>query len=1052
MTSHNKGFSSTLYSRIILLLLVVLIFQTLLPCALAKTDSDEIVAGVPSNFPPQYQVDARTGKPNGFAIDVMDEVARRSGINVRYVVYGNFSEVIAALRKGEIDLVPNLGITDERTNYTDFTTPFEASHIHIFLRSTSNGIKNIDDLAGRKVAVVAENQGYFIMKEHGGSELLVYNSMEEALMSLISGNADAMVYPEETLLRMVRQSGIEDRIKTTGDGLVEIKRAIGVRKGQPELYNKLDEAVKAFILTPEYEKLYMKWYGKPEPYWNTERVLAAVGSAIALVAAIFFIFHYFSVLRLNKKLADSLIQLEKSGESLHESEARLLEAQTTAHIGNWEWKIKTNELYWAEENYRIFGLSRDVKPSVEAFLNTVHPDDLKFVQKSIDDSLHGKPYNMDMHIIRPDGQERIFNARAKVFFDEENKPVRMSGTVQDITEGKLEEEKLKLFRDLIDRSNDSIFIVDPETGIILDANEKASSSLGYTRDELKNMHVYDFEVTLPDSFSWKEHVKEIQKNGSLIVDGLQRRKDGTIFPVEVSLKILEYGNKSRLVALARDTTERKQMMDKLIESEKRLAEAQRIAHIGNWELDLQTNEVHASEEAYRLLDATPNEMTTFDGFMSHVHPEDREIIRKSIERGIRETGTFEHEHRQILKDGSVRLIYARGKVAFDSAGKPVKIFGTAMDSTERKQAEKALKESEEKYHALMNEAADAILLADTNGNVLESNKKAEELLSYTKEEFSNMNMTQLHPKEELERTIRAFKASTTLYEGQVLRKDGKIIPVDITVSAIKYSGKKVIQGIFRDITDRKKSEEMSRENERLVYASKAKNDFLSNMSHELRTPLNSVIGFSELLKMKTIGDLNEKQEGYVDNIRYGGKHLLNVISDILDLSKLDAGKMELVMEYISVPETLNQTIVMVEEMAKKNKVSLKKELAPELEFIEADKQRFIQIVFNLLSNAIKFNRKEGGTVTVTTTREGDMAKFSISDTGIGIKEEDKNKLFNDFEQLDSGISKKYGGTGLGLAVTKKLVELHGGKIRVESEFGVGSTFTFMLPIKANKEK
>ena len=257
---------------------------------------------------------------------------------------------------------------------------------------------------------------------------------------------------------------------------------------------------------------------------------------------------------------------------------------------------------------------------------------------------------------------------------------------------------------------------------------------------------------------------------------------------------------------------------------------------------------------------------------------------------------------------------------------------------------------------------------------------------------------------------------------------------------------------MRDITERKKSEEMSRENERLVYASKVKNDFLSNMSHEIRTPLNAVIGFSELLKMKTIGDLNDKQEGYVDNIRYGGKHLLNVISDILDLSKLDAGKMELVIENISIPETLDRTIVMLEEMAKKSNVSLIKKLAPELEFIEADKQRLIQILFNLLSNAIKFNRKKGGTATITTNREGDMAKFSVSDTGIGIKEVDKNKLFKDFEQLDSGISKKYGGTGLGLAITKKLIELHGGKIWVDSELGAGSTFTFLLPIKANKDR
>ncbi len=321
MMAINRRHSSRLFVFLILSLLLAS-FTLQIPPALAAPDDKEVIAGVPANFPPQYQVDAKTGKPYGFAIDVMDEIARRSGIKVRYVVYGNWSGVTAALKKGEIDVVPNFGITDERKKYTDFTAPVETFQIKIFVRSTTEDINSIDDLAGRKVAVVSENQGYVIMKERGGTELLVYDSMEEALMALISGNADAMVYPEAPLLLVARQSGLEDHIKTTGESLAEIKRSIGVRKGQPELYNKLDETVKAFILTPEYEKLYQKWYGKPKPFWNTERVLAAVGIAIILAAVIFFVLHYFSVLRLNKKLADTLAQLETSEKSLRESEER----------------------------------------------------------------------------------------------------------------------------------------------------------------------------------------------------------------------------------------------------------------------------------------------------------------------------------------------------------------------------------------------------------------------------------------------------------------------------------------------------------------------------------------------------------------------------------------------------------------------------------------------------------------------------------------------------------------------------------------------------------
>ncbi|MFA4956603.1 MAG: PAS domain S-box protein [Candidatus Methanoperedens sp.] len=375
---------------------------------------------------------------------------------------------------------------------------------------------------------------------------------------------------------------------------------------------------------------------------------------------------------------------------------------------------------------------------------------------------------------------------------------------------------------------------------------------------------------------------------------------------------------------------------------------------------------------------------------------------------------------------------------------------------ERKCAEKALLESEDKYRALINDASDAILVADDKGNLLEVNKKAEELLGYTREELSNMNMTQIHPDQELERTISNFKEITkkgsgSLIDVQLLRKDRKTVSVDITASVIKYSGKKIIQGIFRDITERKKAEETRLENLRLEAADKAKSEFLANMSHELRTPLNASIGFSELLTMGMAGELSEKQKHYVDNILMSNQFLLALINDILDLSKIEAGKIELVLDKMSVPGTLKETLSLIKEMAMKHNVLLKTEFDPKLDIIEADKQRFKQILFNLLSNAVKFTKEEGGIVTIIAKKEGDMAQISVSDTGIGIKEENIGKLFHKFEQLESGISQKYGGTGLGLAITKQLAELHGGKIYVESKYGEGTTFTFALPLKTRTD-
>jgi signal transduction histidine kinase len=245
--------------------------------------------------------------------------------------------------------------------------------------------------------------------------------------------------------------------------------------------------------------------------------------------------------------------------------------------------------------------------------------------------------------------------------------------------------------------------------------------------------------------------------------------------------------------------------------------------------------------------------------------------------------------------------------------------------------------------------------------------------------------------------------------------------------------------------------ELRENRDQLVYVSKAKSEFLATMSHELRTPLNSIMGFSELLNQGIYGKLNEKQEHFVNNVLTSSKFLLDLINDILDLSKVEAGKFELVKGNMSVQVTIGETLTLIKEKALKHNILLKQEIDPQIDFIEADKQRFKQILFNLLSNAVKFSKKEGGTVTIKAKKEGDLAMFSVSDTGVGIKEEDMGKLFTEFAQANPEISKDYGGTGLGLAISKKLVELHGGTISVESRYGEGSTFTFTLPLKIKEE-
>lgn len=235
------------------------------------------------------------------------------------------------------------------------------------------------------------------------------------------------------------------------------------------------------------------------------------------------------------------------------------------------------------------------------------------------------------------------------------------------------------------------------------------------------------------------------------------------------------------------------------------------------------------------------------------------------------------------------------------------------------------------------------------------------------------------------------------------------------------------------------------------HANQVKSEFLSTMSHELRTPLNSILGFSDLLKQKMFGNLNEKQEHYVENIIRSSKHLLDLINDILDLSKIEAGKIEMTFEKTSLPILINETLELVKATAAKHNVDLKKNFDPEIELINADKQKFKQILFNLLSNAVKFSKDNGGTVTVTTKKDNEIVRISVSDTGIGIKKDDINKLFNKFQQIETCSPKKHIGTGLGLVISKQLVEMHGGRIWAESKYGEGTVFVFELPLDIIKK-
>lgn len=375
----------------------------------------------------------------------------------------------------------------------------------------------------------------------------------------------------------------------------------------------------------------------------------------------------------------------------------------------------------------------------------------------------------------------------------------------------------------------------------------------------------------------------------------------------------------------------------------------------------------------------------------------------------------------------------------------------------REKAEQALMESEDKFAKISTSAQDAIIMIDNKGMITFWNRAAEKMFDYTKEEVMGKDLHELIAPAEYRNSYKEGLAGfMTKGRGSAIgpiislkarKKTGDEFPVELSLSSfVLRDGTWNAAGIIRDITYRKKAEEALIDARITAEAAnRTKSEFLANMSHELRTPLNSIIGFSDMMLEGATGKLNEKQLKYIKNVSTSGHHLLTLINDILDLSKVDSGKMQMIYEPFPIIEVFNDLRNTLSNFAISKSISVDFTIDPDLNKIYADKLKLKQILYNLVSNAIKFT-PEKGSVHISASARSNMLHAEVRDTGIGINAEDQKKLFSAFTQLDSTYSRKYQGTGLGLVLVKKFVEMHGGRVWLESEIGKGSNFIFEIPL------
>ena len=389
--------------------------------------------------------------------------------------------------------------------------------------------------------------------------------------------------------------------------------------------------------------------------------------------------------------------------------------------------------------------------------------------------------------------------------------------------------------------------------------------------------------------------------------------------------------------------------------------------------------------------------------------------------------------------------------------------------SERKNAQETIKDSEKRYRDLFNSISDLVMIHDLKGRLLNVNPAVSKLCGYTGNEMVGRPISDfVAPKFRSrfqDEYLRRIKKQTQLEGVAVFQaKDGTERYIEFRNTLTCRAGAEpYISGSGRDITEQMKSKKaLEKAKQDAEAANQAKSEFLANMSHELRTPLNHIIGFTEIILDKNFGELNATQEEYLNDVWISSRHLLSLINDILDLSKVEAGKLELESSEVDLRILLENSLIMVKEKALKKGISLSIEINGIPETIKADERKLKQIQYNLLSNAVKFS-SEGGQVEVNA-RIGGLGKdsdlgypefniqhtnwihISVADTGIGLSKEDLDRIFNPFEQVENSKSRKYQGTGLGLSLTKTLVGLHCGKMWAESEGeGKGSKFNYIIP-------
>jgi PAS domain S-box-containing protein len=685
-------------------------------------------------------------------------------------------------------------------------------------------------------------------------------------------------------------------------------------------------------------------------------------------------------------------------------------------------------------------------------------------------------FEREVRLQRKDGVYCWVAARGQAVRNAAGQPIRFIGAIHDITERKRAEDNAAFLASIVQSSEDSI-VGNGLDGIILSWNASSERFWGYSAEEAIGKHI---EILFPP-----ERVEEFASNLEKIhrdepikrFETMRVRKDGSLVAVSVILSPVKdpHGKLLGVAAIYRDITARKQAEDQLLAakqaaeaaaaslrvSEERYALATQATYDGIFDWNLAAGESYLSPRFKEILgyspDELPNDLATFLG---RLHPEDRDQVSARISGSPphSETETFEDKVRVQCKDGGFRWVASRGRLVRSPEGNPTRFIGSIRDITVRMEAEAKLAASEKRLRDILDSLYGFVGLYALDGTVLYVNRVPLEAADAASGDVVGKPFWEAyswsHSPEERGRLrsamARAAGGEVVRYEASVLVKGGRQIIVDAAFGPLRDEQGRIVNviGFGVDITARKEAEA------RLLLAiqvaevaSRAKSEFLANMSHEIRTPMNGIIGLTEVVLES---ELNAEQREYLGLVKTSADSLMTIIGDILDISKIQAGRVVLHPKQFWIRDLMATTINGFGKAALDKNLRLTCDIQPEIpDVLLGDPDCLKQVLVNLIGNAIKFTSAGEVKLSLEISAESsDHVHFRVQDSGVGIAPDQRQRIFEPFTQVDGSSRREFGGTGLGLAISAQLVEMIGGEIWVVSDGRSGSTFHFTARLKS----